>query len=66
MSLFHKMTLENWKKVIDVNLNSIFNITSQIVNKMRENNFGRIVHISSVNGQKVSLVRQYMQLQNQH
>ncbi len=48
----HKMSLENWKKVIDVNLNSIFNITSQIVNKMRENNFGRIVHISSVNGQK--------------
>ncbi|MBS92037.1 MAG: beta-ketoacyl-ACP reductase [Rickettsiales bacterium] len=49
---FHKMSLENWKKVIDVNLNSIFNITSQVINKMRENNFGRIIHISSVNGQK--------------
>jgi acetoacetyl-CoA reductase len=48
----HKMSLENWKKVIDVNLNSIFNMTSLIVNKMRENNYGRIVHISSVNGQK--------------
>ncbi|MEE2695330.1 MAG: acetoacetyl-CoA reductase [Pseudomonadota bacterium] len=48
----HKMDQENWKKVIDVNLNSIFNMTSLIVNKMRENNYGRIIHISSVNGQK--------------
>lgn len=48
----HKMPLENWKKVIDVNLNSIFNVTSLVINKMRENNFGRIIHISSVNGQK--------------
>ena len=48
----HKMPLENWKKVIDVKLNSIFNVTSLVINKMRENNFGRIIHISSVNGQK--------------
>ena len=48
----HKMPLENWKKVIDVNLNSIFNVTSLVINKMRENTFGRIIHISSVNGQK--------------
>ena len=48
----HKMSLENWKKVIDVNLNSIFNVTSLVINKMRNNQFGRIVHISSVNGQK--------------
>ena len=48
----HKMTIENWSKVINVNLNSVFNITSLVVNKMRENAFGRIVHISSVNGQK--------------
>jgi len=48
----HKMSLENWKKVIDVNLNSIFNITSLVINRMRENGFGRIIHISSVNGQK--------------
>ena len=38
--------------MIEVNLNSIFNITSLVINKMRENGFGRIVHISSVNGQK--------------
>ena len=48
----HKMGLDKWQKVIDVNLNSIFNMTSLIINKMRENNFGRIIHISSVNGQK--------------
>ena len=48
----HKMSKDNWQKVIDVNLNSIFNMTSLVINKMRESNFGRIVHISSVNGQK--------------
>ena len=48
----HKMSLENWEKVISVNLNSVFNLTSLTINKMRENGFGRIVHISSVNGQK--------------
>ena len=48
----HKMSAENWHKVIDVNLNSIFNMTSLVINKMRENNFGRLIHISSVNGQK--------------
>ncbi len=48
----HKMSLENWEKVIGVNLNSIFNMTSLVINKMRENGFGRIIHISSVNGQK--------------
>ncbi len=48
----HKMDIEKWRKVIDVNLNSIFNMTSLVINKMRENNFGRIIHISSVNGQK--------------
>ena len=48
----HKMSKDNWQKVIDVNLNSIFNMTSLVINKMRENNFGRIIHISSVNGQK--------------
>ena len=48
----HKMDLEKWQKVIDVNLNSVFNMTSLVINQMRENQFGRIVHISSVNGQK--------------
>ena len=48
----HKMSRDNWQKVIDVNLNSVFNMTSLVINKMRENSFGRIIHISSVNGQK--------------
>ena len=48
----HKMSKDNWQKVIDVNLNSVFNMTSLVINKMRENSFGRIIHISSVNGQK--------------
>ena len=48
----HKMSKDNWQKVIDVNLNSVFNMTSLVINKMRENSFGRLVHISSVNGQK--------------
>ena len=51
-SALHKMTKENWDKVINVNLDSVFNLTSNVINKMRENSFGRIIHISSVNGQK--------------
>ena len=39
-------------QVINVNLNSVFNMTSLVINKMREQNSGRIIHISSVNGQK--------------
>ena len=48
----HKMTPEKWQKVINVNLDSVFNMTSLVINKMRESQFGRIIHISSVNGQK--------------
>ena len=48
----HKMSLENWEKVINVNLNSVFKLTSLTINKMRDNGCGRIIHISSVNGQK--------------
>ena len=46
------MKKEKWDAVINVNLNSIFNLTSNVINDMRDNGFGRIVHISSVNGQK--------------
>ena len=48
----HKMKKESWDAVINVNLNSIFNLTSNVINDMRESGFGRIIHISSVNGQK--------------
>lgn len=49
---FHKMSIDDWEDVIDTNLNSLFYITKPIFNKMRENGFGKIINISSVNGQK--------------
>jgi acetoacetyl-CoA reductase len=49
---FRRMTLEEWRAVIDVNLNSLFSVTKQVVDGMIEKNFGRIINISSVNGQK--------------
>jgi acetoacetyl-CoA reductase len=47
-----KMDVENWRAVIDTNLNSIFNVTRNVVPDMIESGFGRIVSLSSVNGQK--------------
>lgn len=49
---FRKMTLEAWKMVIDTNLNSMFNVTKQVLDGMLEKGFGRIINISSINGQK--------------
>ena len=49
---FHKMTPEQWRQVVSVNMDSIFNMTRQVIEGMRERNFGRIVNISSINGQK--------------
>ena len=49
---FRKMTPENWHAVIDTNLNSMFNVTKQVVPDMVEKGWGRIVQISSVNGEK--------------
>ena len=51
-TMFHKMTLEQWNAVINTNLNSLFNVTRQVIEGMRERNFGRIISISSINGQK--------------
>jgi len=50
--MFRKMTREAWDAVIDTNLNSMFNVTKQVVDGMIDRNWGRIVNISSVNGQK--------------
>lgn len=50
--MFHKMTPEQWTAVINTNLNSIFNMCRPVIEGMRERNFGRIVNISSINGQK--------------
>ncbi len=50
--MFHKMTPLQWKEVIDTNLTGIFNMTHPIWSGMRDRNFGRIINISSINGQK--------------
>lgn len=49
---FHKMGKEDWDAVISTNLDSVFNCTRHVIEDMREQNFGRIINISSVNGQR--------------
>jgi acetoacetyl-CoA reductase len=51
-AFFHKMTREQWQEVIDTNLSGVFNMTHPVWNGMRERKFGRIITISSINGQK--------------
>ncbi len=51
-TMFHKMTKEQWDAVIGTNLNGLFNVTRQVWEGMRTRKFGRIVNISSINGQK--------------
>ena len=51
-AMFHKMTPQQWKEVIDTNLSGIFNMTHPVWGGMRDRKFGRIINISSVNGQK--------------
>ena len=50
--MFHKMTKDQWDAVIGTNLNGVFNMTHPVWPGMRERKFGRVVNISSVNGQK--------------
>ena len=50
--MFHKMTHEAWSAVIGTNLGSLFNMCRPVIEGMRERGFGRIVNISSINGQK--------------
>ena len=49
---FHKMSAEQWLAVINTNLNSLFNMCRPVIEGMRERSFGRIICISSINGQK--------------
>jgi acetoacetyl-CoA reductase len=51
-AMFHKMTPDQWYSVINTNLNSLFNMCRPVIEGMRERGFGRIINISSVNGQK--------------
>jgi acetoacetyl-CoA reductase len=50
--MFHKMTPQQWYAVINTNLNSLFNMCRPVIEGMRERGFGRIINISSINGQK--------------
>ncbi|MBY5408690.1 beta-ketoacyl-ACP reductase [Rhizobium leguminosarum] len=51
-AMFHKMTQQQWHEVINTNLTGLFNMTHQVWTGMRDRSFGRIVNISSINGQK--------------
>jgi acetoacetyl-CoA reductase len=50
-TLMHKMSLEQWQDVINTNLNSLFNMTRAVIEDMRSKGFGRVINISSINGQ---------------
>ncbi len=50
--MFHKMTPLQWKEVIDTNLSGLFNMTHPLWTGMRDRKFGRVINISSINGQK--------------
>ncbi|MGI9399641.1 MAG: acetoacetyl-CoA reductase [Rhizobiaceae bacterium] len=51
-AMFHRITPEQWNEVINTNLNGIFNMTHPVWPGMRDRKFGRVINISSINGQK--------------
>jgi acetoacetyl-CoA reductase len=51
-AMLHRMTPQQWKDVIRVDLDSVFNMVQPVINGMRDRGFGRIINISSMNGQK--------------
>jgi acetoacetyl-CoA reductase len=51
-AMFHRMTPQQWREVISTNLDGVFNMTHPVWNGMRERKFGRVITISSINGQK--------------
>jgi acetoacetyl-CoA reductase len=51
-AMLHKMKPEQWYAVVNTNLNSLFNMCRPVIEGMRERSFGRIINISSINGQK--------------
>jgi acetoacetyl-CoA reductase len=51
-STFHKMSYQQWTEVLNTNLNACFNVTRPVIEGMRDRKWGRIVQISSINGQK--------------
>lgn len=51
-AMLHRMTPQQWQDVIRVDLDSMFNMVQPVINGMRDRNYGRIINISSINGQK--------------
>ena len=51
-AMFHRMTREQWSEVMGTNLNGLFNMTHPVWPGMRDRKFGRVINISSINGQK--------------
>lgn len=51
-AMFHKMTPDKWGSVLSTNLDSCFNMTRSVINGMRDRGYGRIISVSSINGQK--------------
>ena len=51
-AMFHKMTPQQWSDVININLTGLFNMTHPVWSGMRDRGFGRVINISSINGQK--------------
>ncbi len=51
-TMFHKMSQSQWDEVINVDLGSMFNVTRPLIDGLRERGWGRIINISSINGQK--------------
>jgi len=51
-AMFHKMTPQQWREVMDTNLSGLFNMTHPLWSGMRDRKFGRVINISSINGQK--------------
>ncbi|WP_108658898.1 acetoacetyl-CoA reductase [Acuticoccus kandeliae] len=50
--MFHRMSWDQWSAVVQTNLSSLFCVTRPLINGMRDRNFGRVINISSINGQK--------------
>ncbi|WP_181701385.1 acetoacetyl-CoA reductase [Chthonobacter albigriseus] len=50
--MFHKMSFDQWRAVLSTNLDSMFTMTKPVIDGMRNRGFGRIINISSINGQK--------------
>ncbi len=51
-AMFHKLTPQMWREVVDTNLSGLFNMTHPVWTGMRDAKFGRVINISSINGQK--------------